>query len=205
MEEVRRTFVTYLLEEDAHHLSAPSDLPKYESQRDLIDRLRKFSTAQGDSPQKEILFERVHAIVDWFDTAKGYGFVEVDKVQGGIFLHAATLQSCGIDQVSDGDDLLCDVGRDAKGIHVAKIHNVPTDRSSVSKAHCKIVRLFLERRYGFVQVNGGPESAFFHLSVISPEDQDRLDVGVIMEAEVGPDKKGRGLQVKRVLSIHPPQ
>ncbi|MCY3986196.1 MAG: cold shock domain-containing protein, partial [Candidatus Dadabacteria bacterium] len=205
MEKVRRTFVTYLLEEDAHHLSVPSDLPKYESQRDLIDRLRKFSISQSDSPQKEILCEKVHAIVDWFDTARGFGFVEVDEVEGRIFLHAKTLRSCGIDQVSDGDDLLCDVGRNDRGIHVARIHDIQTDRSSVSKAHCKIVRLFLDRGYGFVQVNGGPDNAFFHLSAISPDDQDRLDVGVIIEAEIGPDRKGRGLQVKRVLSIHSSQ
>ena len=202
MDEIRRTFVTYLLEEDGCHITEAPDLPQYESQRELIDKLRRFSMTQGDPPQREILFENVRATVDWFDaTNMKYGFVEVDEVEGNVFLHAKTLQSCNIDQVSDGDELLCDIGRNTKGIHVAKIHSIQTDRSSISRTYCKVVRLFLKRGYGFVQVNGGPDSAYFHLSAVPRDDRDKLDVGATIEAEIGPDKSGSGLQVRRVLSI----
>ena len=143
----------------------------------------------------------VLATVDWFDAEKGYGFVDAEGVEGKVFLHAEKLSEAGIKSVADGDDILCDVGRNAKGVHVLTVHDIQTDPTTVRVTHGSITRLFPDRRYGFVRLSDTTKDAFFHYSVVPAADRKMLTVNRRLKVNLGPDRTGRGLQVKAVVEF----
>ena len=206
---IREMFVKFIFEEDNKFMSVPNQLEQYKSQSYLEDRLNHFvrvrsaagdeiDVSGGDEYQDGAIFEGVIATVDWFDVEKGFGFVDIEEVDGQIFLHAQQLQQNGIDLVSDGDDLLCDVGRNAKGLYIAQVHDIETDLQEVEAADCRIVRIFDDRGYGFVQIAESARDAFFHFSVVPSTDREKLKVGLSIRAQIKGDKNGRGLQVTKI-------
>jgi cold shock CspA family protein len=75
-------------------------------------------------------------------------------------------------------------------------------RNNDSKAYSVVViRLFDERNYGFVHVRELAADAFFHFSVVPGKLRKRLAVGQRFEAEINKDPRGRGFQVRRVVSL----
>jgi len=55
--------------------------------------------------------------VKWFNTKKGYGFIQSDAASKDIFVHVTSLQQSGIRKLSDGQmvsfDIFDDRGRPA--------------------------------------------------------------------------------------------
>jgi cold shock CspA family protein len=155
LEQIRREFRAYLIEEDSKHLSNDGAGPQHESQDYLLAEIKKAGNAPKEHPVaaatqrvgSTMLAEGVLATVDWFDAEKGYGFVDVEGIEGQVFLHAEKLTEAGIESVADGDDILCDVGRNARGVHVLRVHDVQTDPASVQVIECSISRLFPDRGY----------------------------------------------------------
>jgi cold shock CspA family protein/predicted type IV restriction endonuclease/GTPase SAR1 family protein len=212
MSEVRRAFMDYLKTEDSSNLTIPEGAPQYECQLELTDLLTSLAHADtnqsgdvaeslGSEFAEGTVKEAVTATVDWFDSVKGYGFVDVDGI-GGVFLHASKLQDKGLGSIHDGDEILCDISRDQKGLHVSRVRELKTDPAAIEIANCRVIRLYAERGYGFVRVGDSPRDAFFHFSLIAADSRELLTLSTIMHAEVGPDNKGRGLQVRRVLALH---
>jgi len=212
MREIRRLFVRFIIEEDKKFMSVPYQTEQYECQLNLEKRLESFiqetdpsrdavDVLIGDEYREGLVFESIVATVDWFDAERGYGFVDIDGADGKVFLHVKQLREKGIDNVSDGDDLLCDVGRNSKGLHIAQVHDVETDPKEIETADCRIVRVFDDRGYGFVDVVDSSRSAFFHFSVVPFSDRDKLKIDTRISAQIKADKNGRGLQVKKILSF----
>ncbi len=212
MNSIREMFVLYLFDEDKNYMSIPHQLEQYKCQLNLKTRLEHFIQAisfsdeeVGESSiseyQEGLVYEGIIATVDWFDAEKGYGFVDLEGVDGQVFMHAQQLHESGIDYVSDGDDLLCDVGRNAKGLHITQVHDIETEPGGVEIADCRIIRVFEDRGYGFVQIADGSRDAFFHFSVVPSTDRNKLKVGISFQAQIKADKNGRGLQVNRVISF----
>ena len=209
--EVKELFLEYLLQEDQQFTSIGIELPQYQCQRDLINSLSKFKqppkgqdnelvATLGENYKEGIIKTGVIAIVDWYDASKGFGFAEVDEIEGGIFFHAATLEKYNIQIVSDGDGMLCDIARNEKGFIIEKIHDIERDTSQIETVECEIIRLFPDRQYGFVKIIGSQKDAFFHTSVFPYELRKKLKESQKIRAEIGPDKDGTGFQVKRILA-----
>lgn len=209
MSEIRNEFTAYLIAEDARHLACDVTGPHYESQTHLLEQLGKpINASKQDTAatttkvvETVVIAEGILATVDWFDAEKGYGFVDAEGIEGQVFIHAQSLSEAGIASIGDGDDILCDVGRNAKGVHVTKVHDVQTDPASVQATSCKITRLFPERGYGFVRLADSSNDAWFHYSVVPEADRANLTEGQTMRVTLGPDKKGVGLQVKSVVEF----
>ena len=212
MNSIRKMFVSYLFEEDKKYMLIPHELEQYKCQLNLSTRLEHFIQATSSSDdevddsinstfQEGLVSEGIIATVDWFDTEKGYGFVDIEGVDGQVFLHAQQLHDSGIDFVSDGDDLLCDVSRNAKGLHITQVHDIETELERVETADCRIIRVFEDRGYGFVQIEDGSRDAFFHFSVVPSAEREKLKIGISFKAQIKADKTGRGLQVKRIISF----
>ncbi|MEZ5790058.1 MAG: cold shock domain-containing protein [Nitratireductor sp.] len=207
--QIRHEFITYLIDEDRKHLSDDIASPQYESQRQLVDLLRQL----GRDPKEQVvgrntpangptmLSEGTLATVDWFDAEKGYGFVDAEGFEGKAFLHAEKLSEAGIESVADGDEILCDIGRNSKGIHVLKVHDIQTDPASVQVTECSITRLFPDRNYGFVRLLDTEKDAFFHYSVVPEAERDKLTVMRRLKVNLGPDRTGRGLQVRAITEF----
>ncbi|WP_120009993.1 cold-shock protein [Teichococcus vastitatis] len=72
------------------------------------------------------------ATVKWYNSEKGFGFVELADGTGDAFLHANTLQSAGIQAVSPGATLQVRVGQGQKGRQVDQV--VSVDESTAGPA-----------------------------------------------------------------------
>ena len=57
--------------------------------------------------------------IKWFNTKKGYGFIEPDSGEKDVFLHITQLEKIGLRRLNDGDrvsyEVYDDKGRSAAG------------------------------------------------------------------------------------------
>jgi cold shock protein len=70
------------------------------------------------------------AIVKWFKSDKGFGFVELSDGSGDAFLHIGALQSCGHEAVPPGTTLRVQVGQGQKGPQVTRVVEVDTSTAT---------------------------------------------------------------------------
>ncbi|NHO53168.1 cold-shock protein [Acetobacter estunensis] len=66
----------------------------------------------------------IEATVKWFNSEKGFGFVELADGSGDVFLHANALSQAGHDSVSPGATLMVRIGQGPKGRQVAEVISV---------------------------------------------------------------------------------
>ncbi|MBN8190093.1 MAG: cold-shock protein [Salipiger thiooxidans] len=54
--------------------------------------------------------------VKWFNTTKGFGFIEPENGSRDVFVHISALQRAGLDRLEDGQKVTFDVesGRDGR-------------------------------------------------------------------------------------------
>ena len=209
MEEIRGLFLDYLIAEDSAHLQVPEDAEQFDCQRDLLEILKRFAVPIEDQPERQQLDEdyegpivtAVIGVVDWYNAEKGYGFVDIEGEEFQAFLYVDVLQNDqNTDRVFDGDKILCDVAKNHKGHYIKKIHDFESKDLNTEIVDAKVIRIFPDRRYGFVQVMGGSRSAFFHYSNIKKNVLSSLSVGQKLQVEICPDKTGDGFQVRQVIS-----
>ncbi|MEJ2612246.1 MAG: cold shock domain-containing protein [Candidatus Thiodiazotropha sp.] len=206
MNKIRSVFYDYIIREDAANLVVPENGEQFESQREVVNSLSKFITLSENNPQEsvdrvfeEILAKAIIATVDWWDLDRGYGFVDVEGKSYQAFLHVQALKDCKVDQVFDGDKLLCDIAKNEKGIFVKTVHDLEAKENTVETVDAEVIRIFPDRRYGFVQISGGGRSAFFHFSNIDKEILDNLRVGKQLKVQISQDKSGKGFLVRNVV------
>ncbi len=63
----------------------------------------------------------VKGMVKWFNSKKGYGFIQSEEEQGDIFVHFSEIQQDGYKSLDEGDVVEFEVLKDDKG---AKARNV---------------------------------------------------------------------------------
>lgn len=204
---LRKVFAEYILIEDAHHLQHTTSSLAYEGQSELIGLVRRLGAADNRSRDGvkdtiSVSKRNVVGVVDWFDEKKGFGFVEIGGVSGGVFVHMEIVKSSGIDALNDGDDIVCDIGSSSKGLSVLKIHSIKNDPSEIEVVKCQVIRVFHDRGYGFVQLDGSERTAFFHFSVLSTSDLEAMEVGLKIKVELKTDKGGTATQVRRILKVY---
>ena len=66
----------------------------------------------------------VRAVVKWFNTTKGYGFVRPIDSTDDAFLHMSVLQALGRADLPEGTEVVCDLVEGRKGLQVASISEV---------------------------------------------------------------------------------
>lgn len=202
MSQIRELFYNFLESLDANEMVVP-DLPQYDCQHSLLADLRRFGSLQVESSSTgidEFNFGTVHtevfAVVDFYDAQKGFGFVDAEGVEGRVFLHAEKLDALSVDALGDGDKIMCDIGRNEKGLIVDVIHDIEVDEPKVIT--CTIAKLFEDRGYGFVSLAHGGGDAFFHFSIFDQEERTKLVVGQSFDAEISFRDSQKGAQVKKL-------
>lgn len=209
---VKEEFAKHLMSEDSKYFNQDTTLVHYESQRKLIDDLLKISNSSPDqsSDDPSVLGrefgvgyaqQAVLGVVEWFDTKKGFGFVNIDEIGTSVFLHKEVLKKAGLTFVDEGDELLCDLKRETKGLAVSKVHAIELDLSNVEVETCIIARVFPDRGYAFVSLEEGGRDAWLNLSIVEPEDMEKLVVGRRVDAEIIQDKGRKDLRVKRIRAF----
>lgn len=209
MQEIRHLFLDYLFSEDSSHLEVPKNMEQFNCQFELVENLQRMdglmpASVEGQETSasyEDDICTAVVAIVDWYNPEQGYGFVEVEGEEFQAFLHAEVLQNDqNTDRIFDGDKILCDIAKNHKGHFVKKVHDFEAKDLNVEIVDAKVIRMFPDRRYGFVEVIGGSRSAFFHYSNIEEKILESLAVGQDLSVEICPDKTGDGFQVRRVIN-----
>jgi len=89
----------------------------------VIREILSIQRAQADSVPKNTApgQDEVQGIVEFFNTFKGYGFIEVGQDQQDVFVHLRTLRSCGIHNLIQGQELLLNITDEGKGPQATEI------------------------------------------------------------------------------------
>ncbi len=58
-------------------------------------------------------------IVKWFDTTKGFGFIQLEDGEKDVFVHKSALDAARIDRLADGQDVTFSIETDGDGRNFA--------------------------------------------------------------------------------------
>lgn len=159
----------------------------------------------------------VDATVKWFNSEKGFGFVELADGSGDVFLHVAVLQSAGHESAPPGAKLKVQVGQGAKGRQVTGVleldastataepprraprpggfaprapRQAPDPSTAIDLAGA--VKWFnADKGFGFVQADDGGKDVFVHVSVLERAGLHALAEGQRVSMRVVEAPKGR--------------
>ena len=87
-----------------------------------IDESGDFAFACPEQLQQAGAFER--AVVKWFDSRRGYGFVSTGEGMLDIFVHSETLQRCKMDCPKSGDEIMVRFWRGPRGLSASEVRCV---------------------------------------------------------------------------------
>jgi cold shock protein len=155
----------------------------------------------------------IDAIVKWFNSEKGCGFVEVADGSGDAFLHIKTLQAMGRDTISAGAKLNVFIGQGDKGRHISRIVAIEdggqtivpspaasypirqkrreVDSSTAKEVAGKVKWFSAEKGMGFVAAEDGGKDVFVHISVVKKARMADLSEDQRISMRVTETPKGR--------------
>ena len=158
----------------------------------------------------------VDAVVKWFKSDKGFGFVELANGTGDAFLHINALQSAGYESVPPGAKLKVLVANGVKGQQVTRVFEVDTsgaaerapqrsfdsprpaaaprrqpDMSNAVELEGAVKWFDGAKGFGFVQANDGGKDVFVHISILGPAGISALAEGQPVSMKVVDTQKGR--------------
>ncbi|MBY3182759.1 cold shock domain-containing protein [Rhizobium laguerreae] len=217
--ELRRTFVEYCISEDERFFRIPL-YDAYDEQRKFIGELKERwlrepgakavrSAPDYQPPELEdgaiVGRSEIRAVVKWYHGEKGYGFA-VGPNSEEIFLHKKVLSKAGIDWVSEGDHIIGDASPALKGrlqlTHVyAHVLKEAVDRTD-GLISGKISFYDRIKKFGFVNLAGRPEDAYFSRKAVSEEEIELITSGVSVKVALADGKKQGKLQTKRLFVVH---
>jgi CspA family cold shock protein len=154
------------------------------------------------------------AAVKWFNTDKGFGFVELADGSGDAFLHAAVLERAGHETVQPGTTLSVQVSVGNKGRQVAAVLSVDASSATPERAPMRsmpraaggrerhdprtantvegTVKWFKgDKGFGFVLADDGQKDVFVHISVVERSGLATLGEGQRVSMQVVATPKGR--------------
>ncbi|PPQ30092.1 DNA-binding protein [Rhodoblastus sphagnicola] len=156
----------------------------------------------------------VDAVVKWFKTDKGFGFVELGNGAGDAFLHIGALQQAGYENVPPGAKLKVLVANGVKGQQVTRVIEVDTagaaerapqrpafdsprparrapDLSSAVEVEGAVKWFDGAKGFGFVQASDGGKDVFVHISILGTAGISGLAEGQPVTMKVVDTQKGR--------------
>lgn len=158
------------------------------------------------------------AVVKWFNSEKGFGFVELSDGSGDAFLHVNAIQAAAVDTISPGTTLVVQIGQGAKGAQVSSVLEIgemaesPPPRGNQrrfgdapprSQVRPRIdtsnavsvlgeVKWFNPTKgFGFIQADDGLKDIFVHASVVSRAGLATLEERQRLRVQTVSTSKGR--------------
>jgi len=151
----------------------------------------------------------VQAVVKWFKTEKGFGFVELSDGSGDAFLHASVLGRLGVTAVQPGETLEVRVAQGQRGPQVTEVLNVdsstaapprprtggfrPAERSPLepTSQETGTVKWYnTTKGFGFIVRDNGGKDVFVHASALQRAGLNGLDEGQRVVVDIAEGHKG---------------
>ena len=151
----------------------------------------------------------VQAVVKWFKTEKGFGFVELADGSGDAFLHASVLGRLGVTAVQPGETLEVRVAQGQRGPQVTEVLNVdsstaapprprtggfrPAERSPLepTSQETGTVKWYnTTKGFGFIVRDNGGKDVFVHASALQRAGLTSLNEGQRVVVDIAEGFKG---------------
>ena len=151
----------------------------------------------------------VQAVVKWFKTEKGFGFVELSDGSGDAFLHASVLGRLGVTAVQPGETLEVRVAQGQRGPQVTEVLNVdsstaapprprtggfrPAERSPLepTSQETGTVKWYnTTKGFGFIVRDNGGKDVFVHASALQRAGLTSLNEGQRVVVDIAEGFKG---------------
>ncbi len=124
--------------------------------------------------QPEITHHEITAVVKWFNSTKGFGFVQPTDGSPDAFLHVSVVERSGHQSLPQGATIVCDLCAGQKGPQVAAVHRVESmpeaapDPGGGEAAEADGTVKFYngEKGFGFVVPDGGGKDVFVSARVL---------------------------------------
>ncbi|GLQ07909.1 cold-shock protein [Sneathiella chinensis] len=153
---------------------------------------------QNDSTDQlsEEIRDRIECKVKWFNTAKGFGFVEPLDGSGDAFVHISVLQSKGLQGLPEGAPIVCDLSRGERGQQVQRILNLgPAPALQLKDGEGSLiegtVKFFnSEKGFGFVTPDDASRDIFVHMKALEKSGLGMLEATQRVRLNVKDGEKG---------------
>jgi CspA family cold shock protein len=150
------------------------------------------------------------AVVKWFKSEKGFGFVQLSDGSGDAFLHARVLERSGVPGLEPGETLEVRVAAGQKGPQVTEILSVDSSTAlppaprrpafgaadhaidlGAAVSETGTVKWFnAQKGFGFIVRAGGGKDAFVHASVVERSGLSGLNEGQRVVVDIAEGRKG---------------
>ncbi|QDH16180.1 cold-shock protein [Swingsia samuiensis] len=169
-----------------------------------------FATASGPE---------ISSRVKWFNTEKGFGFIELSDGSGDVFLHANALSNAGYNGVNPGATVVVRIGQGPKGRQVAEVVSVDESTAEAPRPRAQfapqpkfggaarpgrpapdmstaedirgIVKWYnATKGFGFITPEDGGKDIFVHASALERSHLQTLDEGQNIHVKVVQGQKG---------------
>jgi CspA family cold shock protein len=153
----------------------------------------------------------VGAVVKWFKSEKGFGFVELSDGSGDAFLHATVLGRAGHQSVQPGDTLEVRVAQGQRGPQVTEVLSVDTStgsampprppRAGFRPSERPVLEATMQetgtvkwynaiKGFGFIVRDGGGKDVFIHASALQRAGLTGLNEGQRVVVDIAEGHKG---------------
>lgn len=140
--------------------------------------------------------DSIQCKVKWFNTAKGFGFVEPLDGSGDAFVHISVLQSNGLQGLPEGAPIVCDLTAGVRGQQVQKILDlgpapVLDQRDGDTELIEGTVKFFnTEKGFGFVTPDDESRDIFVHMKALEKSGLGILETSQRVRLNVKDGEKG---------------